>query len=122
MVVGHVQLFKIIEVGHVQTYGSRTSERGQAKLQLHVATRRWLRDLAGLEAPGYCGSVEEQDILWYKVILKTKVGGDEEDAPASPKGETLFPTCQSFCTLPPTHRYHEVLSCQAFCHPCRCIP
>ena len=50
-------------VGHVQTYDSRTSERGQAELQLHVATRRWLRDLAGLGAPGYCGSVEELDIF-----------------------------------------------------------
>ena len=60
---GHAQLFKIMEVGHVQTYGSRTSERGQAKLQLHVATHRWLRDLAGLGAPGYCGSVEELAIF-----------------------------------------------------------
>ena len=60
IVVGHL---KQVVLGHVQTYGSRTSERGQAKLQLHVATRRWLRDLAGLEAPGYCGSVEELAIF-----------------------------------------------------------
>ena len=52
-----------MELGHVQTYGSRTSERGQAKLQLHVATRQWLGDPAGLGAPGYCGSVEELAIF-----------------------------------------------------------
>ena len=59
IVVGHL---KQVVLGHVQTYGSRTSERGQAKLQLRVATHRWLRDLAGLGAPGYCGSVKELDI------------------------------------------------------------